>query len=131
MSEIRVEWIEVSSLPTDKVLKITTSDGQVVSGQTTQDPSQVCDFCNGPMPEEGAVAMLQELEAIASGGGSTTVMTPPWALCETCSQALGLSPGDAVVDLAVVRRLYQERTAVFLKALDMEGQLTLEVYGTG
>ncbi len=131
MSDIRVEWIEVTELPADKVLEITSGDGTVVKGPVQPYRYQVCDFCSGPLPEKGVVAMLQELNAIATGGGTTTVMTPPWALCPRCSLALGLSPGDGVADLEGVRSLYREKTAVFLKSLGMEGVLTLEVYGTG
>lgn len=130
MSTLAVRWVRKESLPVAALVK--TTSGRHSAMHAWVQEKALCDFCSGPL-QDGLIPIIEDMRAIMTTPAGTTVMEPPWALCATCQEAVGLSPGDLVVEFSAARRLHRGKSEEKLRGLApwARGKVKVEVYGPG
>ena len=130
MSTLTVRWVERAAVPVAALVKTTSGRHSALHAWVQE--KALCDFCSEPL-QAVMIPMIEDMRAIMTTPAGTTVMEPPWALCATCQEAVGLCPGDLVVEFSAVRRLYREESEEKLRGLApwARGKVTVEVYGPG
>ena len=105
MSELKVRWIEVHSLPSSRYLKMSSlGTSQVLRIEMD---SNVCDFCAVTLPKEGFLASLVDMVSEEKVLTHLIIVNPPWTICPNCTKLIGLIEGESIVSTKAVEVVYK------------------------